>query len=264
MKTKQISRLTLFIIVLAAYSVQSLAQTEQQKLTATILHLDSAFWKAYNNCDTAHFIDFVTDDVEFYHDKGGVTLDAKSLIEALDKNICGNANSHLRREAVAGTVKVYPMQNGDQVYGAIISGEHEFYLTEKGKPEFHSGTANFAQLWLLKNGSWKMARILSYNHHAPEYINTRKEIELPARQLNQLTGTYKSAQSGTMTVVRENKLLVLKGGGNSYTLYPQAEALFFTKERDLVFQFVKDATGKPLKIIVKEHGAAADELIFEK
>ncbi|SRR5258706_10909921 len=264
MKTKQIGRSVLFIIILAACSAHVFAQTEQQKLTATILHLDSAFWKAYNNCDTANFKDFITDDVEFYHDKGGVTLDAKSLIEALNKNICGNANSRLRREAVAGTVKVYPMQNGDQIYGAIISGEHGFYITEKGKPEYHSGDANFTQLWLLKNGVWKMSRILSYNHHAPEYINTKKEIELPDQQLDQLKGAYKSAQSGIMTVIRENKVLVLKGGNNSYTLYPQSATSFFSKERDLVFEFVKDATGKPLKMIVKEHGAMADELVFEK
>ena len=264
MTTKPVCRIVLFTIVSAACSAHIFGQTEQQKLVATILHLDSAFWNAYNNCDTARFKDFFTDDVEFYHDKGGVTTDAKSLIEALDKNICGNANSHLRREAVEGTVKVYPMQNGDQIYGAIISGEHDFYLTENGKPEYHSGTANFTQLWLLKNGVWKMSRILSYNHHEPEYTNTRKEIELPASRLDQFSGTYKSAHSGTMTVVRENKVLILKGGGQSYTLYPATDNSFFTKERDLVFEFVKDAAGKPTKMIVKEHGAVTDELLFEK
>jgi hypothetical protein len=43
-----------------------------------------------------------------------------------------------------------------------------------------------------------------------------------------------------------------------------SDTLFFTKERDLTFQFVKDAAGKPLKMIVNEHGAKADELFFEK
>ena len=156
------------------------------------------------------------------------------------------------------------MQNGNEIYGAIISGEHKFYITEKGKPEYQSGVANFTQLWQLKNGVWKMTRILSYNHHEPEYINTRKEIELPAQQLDQLAGTYKSAQSGTMTVARENKVLLLKGGNNTFTLYPLSATSFFTKERDLVFEFVKDAAGKPVKMIVKEHGAVADELMFEK
>ena len=264
MKIKSIFYSALCIIMLAACSAPVFSQTEQQKLTATILHLDSAFWNAYNNCDTAHFKDFVTDDVEFYHDKGGITSGAAALIESLDKNICGNAGQRLRREAVAGSVKVYPMQNGNEIYGAIISGEHKFYITEKGKPEYQSGIANFTQLWQLKNGVWKMTRILSYNHHEPEYVNTRKEIELPAHQLDQLSGTYKSAQSGTMTVTRENKVLLLKGGNNTYTLYPLSGTSFFSKERDLVFEFVKDASGKPVKMIVKEHGAKADELMFEK
>ena len=264
MKAKLPVILTAFIIGFIACSAQLYAQTEQQKLTATILHLDSAFWNAYNNCDTAHFIDFVSDDVEFYHDKGGVTTNAKTLIEALNKNICGNAASRLRREAVAGTVKVYPMQDGDKIYGAIISGEHNFYLTPQGKPEFQSGVANFTQLWQLKNSVWKMTRILSYNHHEPEYKNNRKETALSAVQLDRLTGKYKSDQSGVMSVVREGRLLVLKGGNDNFKLYPQTATLFFTKERDLLFEFISDTTGKPGKMIVKERGNVADELLFVK
>ncbi len=168
MKLKTIRRLVLFIIALAVCLAQTFAQTEQQKLTATILHLDSAFWKAYNNCDTNHFKDFVSDDVEFYHDKGGITLGAEKLIQSLNRNLCSNPAYHLRREEVTGTVKVYPMQQGNKIYGAIISGQHVFYVTDKGKPEYLDGAADFTQLWLLKNGVWKMARILSYNHHAPE------------------------------------------------------------------------------------------------
>jgi hypothetical protein len=264
MKTKLIIRSYLPILVLATFSAGVYAQTEEQQLTATILHLDSAFWNAYNNCDTAQFKNFVTDSVEFYHDKGGITIGAKALIESLDKNICGNVNSRIRREAVAGAVKVFPMYNSDELYGAIISGEHLFYMTEKGKPEFQSGAASFTQLWQVKNGVWKMSRILSYNHHSPEYINTRKEIELPAQQLDQLAGTYKSARSGTMTVIKDNKVLILRGGNNSYTLYPLSATSFFSKERDLVFEFIKDVAGKPLKMIVKERGAVTDELMFEK
>ncbi len=164
---------SLFVLILSAFSPKAIAQAEPPNVTATILHLDSAFWNAYNNCDTAHFKNFFTDDVEFYHDKGGITSGTKALIESLDKNICGTESNRLRREAVAGTVHVYPMQNGQEIYGAIISGEHVFYITEKGKPEYLTGAANFTQLWLLKNGVWKMARILSYNHHEAESKNTR-------------------------------------------------------------------------------------------
>ncbi len=168
MKAIQIRRLLLCVIIIIAFTARSFAQTEDEKLIATILHLNSAFWNAYNNCDTARFKDYFTGDVEFHHDKGGVTTDKKSLIEALDKNICGSTTSYLRREAVTGTVEVYPMKDGNKIYGAIIAGQHDFFLTENGKSEYHSGRANFAQLWLLKDGVWKMARILSYNHHPPE------------------------------------------------------------------------------------------------
>lgn len=163
MKTKTI---TLFAALTIMLTANVFAQTGQSNLTATILHLDSAFWNAYNNCDTARFKNFFTDDVEFYHDKGGITVGAKALVESLKKNICSNANYHLRREAVAGTVNVFPFNNGKEIYGAIITGEHLFYITQNGKPEFPDGDANFTDLWLLKNHEWKMARILSYNHHA--------------------------------------------------------------------------------------------------
>src|SRR6478736_7421795 len=114
MTTKPVCRIVLCTIVFAACSAHIFAQTEQEKLTATILHLDSAFWNAYNNCDTTTFANYLTDDVEFYHDKGGITLGATALIQSLNKNLCSNPDYHLRREAVAGTVMVYPMQHDQE------------------------------------------------------------------------------------------------------------------------------------------------------
>lgn len=64
--------------------------------------------------------------------------------------------------------------------------------------------------------------------------------------------------------MRQNKVLVLTSGNNAYTIYPQAGNQFFHKERDLVFEFIQDTNGRPLKIIVKEGGTLADELIFQK
>ncbi len=239
------------------------AQATEENVSATISHLDSAFWKAYNNCDTAAYTNFIWDDVEFYHDKGGITDGAKALSQSLAKNLCSNANYRLRREAVAGTVHVYPMQKDNQLYGAVISGEHVFYITANSKPEYLDGQASFTHLWLLKDGVWKMSRILSYNHHPADYINKRKEVILPEVRLSALTGRYVSKEQGSMNVQKGNGVLILTAGNNSFTLYPQADTLFFTKERDLVFEFVLQ-NGKPLKMIVRERGAIADEAMFEK
>ena len=81
-------------------------------------------------------------------------------------------------------------------------------------------------------------------------------------QLNKLTGAYKSDQSGKLQLKREAQVLILYDDKNSYTLYPQSATSFFTKDRDLVFDFTLDAFGKPVKMTVKEHGAVADELLF--
>lgn len=130
-----------------------------------IVHNDSLFWNAYNSCDITGMQQFLTDDVEFYHDKGGPLFGINEMVGALKKNLCSNyADFHLRREAVSGSVQVYPMKQSDTIYGAVISGQHYFYINEKGKQEFKDGLARFTQLWLLKNGSWKMARILSFDH----------------------------------------------------------------------------------------------------
>ena len=143
----------------------SFAQADEQKIKSTIFQKDSLFWTAYNNCDTAKFRQFFTDDIEFYHDKGGITEGLDSLLGTLKKNLCGNYPSYqLRREAVKGTVDVYPMYKSGVVYGAIIAGEHFFYIGGTGKKENKDGHARFSDLWILKNGEWKMSRILSYDH----------------------------------------------------------------------------------------------------
>jgi hypothetical protein len=46
----------------------------------------------------------------------------------------------------------------------VLSGEHYFYVNDKGKPEYRDGMAKFFHVWLLKDGTWKMARVVSYDH----------------------------------------------------------------------------------------------------
>ena len=117
------------------FSNPLLAQSEKQNLTNSILLKDSLFWVAYNNCDIENMQQFFTEDVEFYHDKGGLTLGMENLIRSLRKNLCGKGNLKLRREAIKESIKVFSLQGSDTIYGAIISGDHVFYVLEKGKKE---------------------------------------------------------------------------------------------------------------------------------
>ncbi|MEO5562532.1 MAG: nuclear transport factor 2 family protein, partial [Chitinophagaceae bacterium] len=49
------------------------AQEQLQNSSKTIVSFDSLFWTGYNNCDTGLMKRFIADDVEFYHDKGGIS-----------------------------------------------------------------------------------------------------------------------------------------------------------------------------------------------
>jgi hypothetical protein len=158
-RMKKSIRLVAAILLLSSTGI--FAQTKNE-LTATILHLDSAFWKAYNECNVAKMEEFFTPDMEFYHDKGGLTVTSDSLFKSVRKGLCGNPNWYLRREVIPGTVTVYPLNN----YGAIISGEHLFFVNEKGKKEYLDGIARFTHVWRYKDNQWKMHRILSYDHMA--------------------------------------------------------------------------------------------------
>ena len=163
----------LLVVLLAVAACHPLlAETEREKVQATILQKDAQFWEVYNRCDKEAFAQFFTDDVEFYHDRGGPTIGKENLLASLKNGLCGNENSHLRREAVEGTVQVFPLQKGDVTYAAVISGEHVFYVNDKGKPEYLDGHARFFQMWLLKDGVWKMSRITSYDHGPAAYVNS--------------------------------------------------------------------------------------------
>lgn len=158
-----IAAVRLLAAVLALASPAGQAATQAQDPLAAVRERDTAFWRAYNACDTASFRGFFTADVEFYHDKGGPTIGLDALDGRLAKNLCGDA-SKLRREVVPGTEHWSILRTGDAVYGAIVTGEHVFYVRPPDKPEFLDGRARFTSLWLLKDGTWKMARLLSYDH----------------------------------------------------------------------------------------------------
>jgi hypothetical protein len=247
----------LTIIFLALYNL-SFAQTDEE-LSTTIIRLDSLFWNTYNNCDTTKMGSFFTQDVEFYHDKGGPTIGLPDLVRSFSKNLCSNKNFRLRREPVEGSYKVYPLKKDNVIYGAILSGEHVFYILETGKEEQLTGLAKFTHLWLLNNGTWKMKSVLSYDHGPAPYRNKKKEIVLSEKEIAKYVGMYKGPQSGDVEILAGKGHLVLKNAEHRLNIYPEKEGLFFDKNRDLTFEFVNGE-----KMIVRENGAIAEELVVAR
>jgi hypothetical protein len=152
----------LLVCPLLALSIVRLNAQSEQKTTApdelfrTIAAQDAALFDSYNKCDLAKFDTFFVDDVEFYHDKGGLTVGRQNLTESIKKNICGKVT----RELVPGTLEVYPI-NG---YGAVEIGVHRF-LHPSAQDHGEVGEAKFIHLWQNKNGVWKITRVISFDHH---------------------------------------------------------------------------------------------------
>ena len=133
-------------------------QTQPMELFEKIKALDTAFFDAYNKCEIAKMESHFTEDVEFYHQKHGVLTNRKSVMAALSTSLCGDKNNKVRRELVEGSLKVYPIEN----YGALVVGEHRFFLTQAGQTEKLDGIGMFTNLWQFKDGEWRMSRVFSY------------------------------------------------------------------------------------------------------
>jgi hypothetical protein len=138
----------------AQYRHAAPAPTE---LSRTLAALDAALFDSFNRCDLEKFASFFVENVEFYHDKGGLTPSRRSLVESIRNNICGK----VRREVVPGSVEAHPIPG----YGAVQMGLHHFYElnAKQGGPV---GAAKFIHLWQHKDGAWKITRVISYDHGA--------------------------------------------------------------------------------------------------
>ena len=123
---------------------------EADTLYYTIARLDSTLFVAYNNCNIEIYASLFSEDLEFYHDKAGLSTSKKEMVDAVKNNICGK----VRREIVPGTMEVFPIPG----FGAIEMGKHLFHnLLEKSV----SQPGNFIMVWKHENNSWKITRVIS-------------------------------------------------------------------------------------------------------
>ena len=148
-------------IILLLFSVAAAGPVQAQGLKPTdslykeIARLDSVFFDAFNRRDIEAFKNLFAEDLEFYHDKGGLT-DLAYTINSMKE--VAKRNDGLRRDLVKGSMEVYPIPG----YGAMQMGAHTFCHTEGGKLD--CGTFKFANVWKKTDGGWKITRVISYGH----------------------------------------------------------------------------------------------------
>lgn len=140
-------------------------EARDSELFQTLKKKDSLLFDAgFNHCDIAAFEHLISEDLEFYHDQGGLTTNKKDFLNNVRNNICSSPNKKPIRKLDAESLQVYPLYQNGKLYGAIQKGRHDFFIKEPGKELYQTSTALFTHVWLLEGEKWILKRVLSYDH----------------------------------------------------------------------------------------------------
>ena len=252
----RLGKLAIVLSILVGFD--AVGATVQQD-EAQILQADAAFWKAYNACDMKAIADGLTADVEFYHDKTGLTTSREAVVDSLRNGPCANKTLRLRREALSDSIEFHPLKGGY----AMLSGRHRFYVQEPHIAERLDGQADFTTVWKFADGRWRMHRVLSYAHGPVPYTPPPRTTTLPAVVLERYAGRYRSPRIGTIQVAVAGDHLLLTAGSFVATLYPQSTTRFFAMERDLRFDFEGGDNALPKSLAVYENGVVSERAVRE-
>ncbi|MBK9490987.1 MAG: nuclear transport factor 2 family protein [Haliscomenobacter sp.] len=135
------------------YPITKNYKPDDKQLYETIVKLDSIFFGAYNTCNTnlEKYASFFSENIEFYHDQGGLMTSKQDIIDATKRNICGKVT----RELVKGSIEVYPIKD----FGAIEIGLPNFIIIKTSRYNLKAG--RFMVIWENKNNDWKIRRVVS-------------------------------------------------------------------------------------------------------
>jgi len=128
-----------------------------QELFTEIYKQDSLMFVAFNEHNTEKLMSYFSEDVEFYHDKGGLS-DYAGTANGFKNLFLNNKETGLRRDLIAGSMEVYPINS----FGAVATSLHRFCHQENGKQD--CGTFKNIMMYKKTAAGWKVTRVISYDH----------------------------------------------------------------------------------------------------
>lgn len=136
----------------------------------SLARMDSVLFDAsFTSCDATKANAIFTDDVEFYHDQTGFAAGEQVRDNTRRLTASCPRSRGVTRTLIPGSLRIYSIQG----YGAVQMGVHRF--DERGAS---SGTlTRFVHLWRLENGTWRLARVLSLDHHPVPSIRSAYDDE---------------------------------------------------------------------------------------
>jgi len=126
-------------------------QPVNQEIFNEIQAMDTKFFNAYNSCDLDTQSDIYSEDIEFFHDKGGLMTSKQGIIDGTEKNICGKVT----RTLIPRSIEVYPIKD----FGAVEIGYHKFFNNQE--PDAISNPSKFIIFWKKSGSDWKITKVVS-------------------------------------------------------------------------------------------------------
>ncbi|MFC4632649.1 nuclear transport factor 2 family protein [Dokdonia ponticola] len=214
------------------------------------------FEEGFNNCSKEAMEAALSEDLEFFHDNGGITKGKPAFITSFLTNMC-DANKKPIRKLVPESLTVFPLRENGTLYGAIQKGVHEFFIKEPGKELYKTQVAQFTHLWIKEETGWKISRVLSYDHKAPE--TDTKGITVPIEVLTRYAGNYKAPQTGNIIISIKEGVMHLDAGEMQTDLITKSSILFAHPQAPIELKFVSNPDGSIKKFVVLENGKVVEE-----
>lgn len=166
----------IIILTLLAVNLTTSVEASETELFKLLEQKDQEFFEqGFNQCNLAYLENSVSDSLVFFHDQSGIQ-DKQLFMENTKKYICSNLDKKPIRKLVPGSLSVFPLYNDGELYGAIQTGVHNFYIREKGKNNRLTSSARFTSIWQLESKKWLLTNVLSYDHHSPIAAKRVKEL----------------------------------------------------------------------------------------
>ncbi|RNC89668.1 MAG: nuclear transport factor 2 family protein [Allomuricauda sp.] len=142
----------ILVLVFIIVAIASQAQVaEDSDLYKRVVALDKEMFDAYNTCDMVTQGKLMDEDLEFYHDMGGLATSKSDVLKSIEENICGKVT----RTLVDGSIEVHEIPG----FGAVEIGMHKFHNNQE--PNAKSIPSRFITIWKNNGSDWTITRVIS-------------------------------------------------------------------------------------------------------
>ena len=216
------------LLLLAALLVRAnvFAQSNDEEL----IQFERDRLAAFAKDDKPAFDRMVADDATFTHGFGEV-FDKKQEMAVMRASTPDRPLPALTIEGA----KVH--RYGD---AAVLTGS----LVETAKDGRRELVLRFTNTYTKQNAQWRMVA-----GQLTTLSRERAIAKVDPKTFAAYVGQYKNPSGRLLTVSQDGDKLIVELGGEKLQLLPAAENQFFLKEADVLLVFVKDESGRVVKLI---------------